>query len=188
MRTARAGIFSTRAISPRSASMLSGGNSSVRLKRMVPHLAILLRLVTYLTDVQSPARVREVPAGHVRDDTNACSHAADHQPTCLAGNANRSRRHRSRPIEIGSEHCRRMSAFAAEGLGEVYRHRVGVHLAEQFAGDPGPLSRVKRTVSAFWPSLEATDLFVLYFFGFSFGRTRIFGRASITNRADSSDS
>ncbi len=42
MRTARAEIFSKRPISSRSASMLST-RSSVRLKRTVPHLAILQR-------------------------------------------------------------------------------------------------------------------------------------------------
>jgi hypothetical protein len=36
-----------------------------------------------------------------------------------------------------------------------------------------------------WILARGTDLFILYFFGFSFGRTRIFGRASITDHADS---
>jgi hypothetical protein len=49
---------------------------------------------------QISARFRQMPAGHIRNDTDARPHAADHQPARLARHAGRGRRHCGGTAEV----------------------------------------------------------------------------------------
>ncbi len=94
--------------------------------------------------------------------------------------------HRGCPRQL----CRDSFAYAGRtSQAEGFSQRIW----RLWRGDAGVRGRCRcRSMSAFtgkadnqWILARGAGLFILYFFGFSFGRTRIFGRASITDHADS---
>ena len=56
-------------------------------------LGDIVKMVTYLTDMKIFGRFRQVPPGHIRNDTYAGTYAAECQSTGMARNADRNRRH-----------------------------------------------------------------------------------------------